>query len=191
MVAMPALGGVYPVLAGAEAPGAAAAPFALAALTVALMWWDARRRQAGPIFSLLVGAVALFVVAFPLYMRRRIHWGAPSKLPHALCSVAILVLGQVYAGATPTRASASVRCIRIEGAAFTSIDCKVKQTSGSASAATCFTVTTSCGGVEEWRDRACVDTEPGGQTVTHHFPPDTSACARPIVEASEITTTAR
>jgi len=159
--------------------------------TLVMMAMDARRLRSKSTASWVVGAVMLFAVVFPLYMHRRARWGAPSRLPHALVSMAIYLFGNLYPGMAHEPAKVRIACTpsgphRADGA-----DCSAVQESGNDATSTCFDVILTCADQEAWREHACLTTSPGNPGQSHVTPEYPTDCGHPKLRVLETKVTAR
>lgn len=116
--------------------------FVVVPLTLVLIGVDARRRGQS-VSGQVVPALLLWIVFYPVYMRRRARWGAPNRLPFALLAVGLYILGIFYHPlAEPDRVL--VRCVPTGAKLGEGFSCTVERPSGRRSVKACWDLVLVC-----------------------------------------------
>jgi hypothetical protein len=120
---------------------------------VVLVGVDAsRHKQRGARY--VVGAFFLWMIVFPIYMRRRAYWGAPNRLGLAILTV-ILFLVSCFFHPFAIQDRATVRCDFAGKTLDEGFDCTLEKTSGSNSVEICWDLTVSCDNGAKVTGEAC------------------------------------
>jgi hypothetical protein len=134
--------------------------------TTVLIALDAKARQQAAT-SYVVGAVLLWLAAYPAYLHQRAKWGAAKLLPWGLGAMAVYFAG-IFVHPFAPQERATVVC-KVSGKTLgEGYDCLAKRTEGQQSVRFCWSLVADCGTVTGQASN-CV-TLPAGATQNVHVP---------------------
>jgi hypothetical protein len=136
--------------------------------TVVLIGVDADRRGQHPTKH-IIGAVLLWLVFYPLYMHRRVAWGAPRRLGLALVATAIFLAGAFARPLFLGQTRAYVLCQATGAHIRDGFTCTIEHRNGSRPANVCWDLVLTCANGPAGSGHACGRVEPK-QTSTVAMP---------------------
>jgi hypothetical protein len=152
LVGTPALAGIVQFLLPWTLLGALVGSAGVLA-SIVLIGIDAKRWKQDA-SGHVVRALLLWAICFPLYVRRRALWGPPNRLPFAVVSVMLFLVGCFY-HPFALQERASVRCVYAGKTLAAGLDCTIEKTEGRSPVEVCWDLFITCANGPGGSGHAC------------------------------------